>query len=56
MNKTVIRKQDSDQYDFIIEFAGVINPARFLNTYSGCNVVEEKYTDDVLVETIIHEL
>ena len=56
MNKTIIKKQDSDQYDFIIEFSGVINATRFLNTYSGCNVVEEKYADDVLVETIIHEL
>lgn len=56
MNKTILRKSDSEYYDYIIETTAEIDASLFLSTYKNCTVLEEKYIDDVLIETITHEL
>jgi len=56
MNKTILRKADSEWYDFIIETTDVIDASTFLATYKDCTVLEEKYVDGNLIETITHEL
>lgn len=56
MNKTILRKADREWYDFIIETSDEIDATRFLNTYQNAIVLEEKYIDGVLIETITHEL
>jgi len=56
MNKTILRKEDSEWYDFIIEHSKEIDASRFLATYKDCNVIEERYKDEILIETITHEL
>lgn len=56
MNKTILRKSDSEWYDFIIETTDVIDATLFLSTYENCIVLEEKYVDGILIETITHEL
>lgn len=56
MNKTILRKSDSEYYDFIIETTDLIDASAFLSTYKDCTVLEEKYLNDILIETITHEL
>jgi len=56
MNKTLIIKEGNDYYDYKIEYANPIDASRCLAEYKNCNVIEERYIDDVLIETIIHEL
>jgi len=56
MNKTLIIKQNNDYYDYKIEYVNEIDVTMCLSEYKNCNVIEEKYIDDVLIETIIHEL
>lgn len=56
MNKTILRKADSEYYDFIIETTDVINILPFLETYKDCVVIEERYIDNTLIKKITHEL
>jgi len=56
MNKTVLTKEGNNYSDFIIEHSKEIDASRFLATYKDCNVIEERYKDGVLIETIKHQL
>jgi phage-related protein len=56
MNKTLIIKEGNENYDYKIEFKYPIDVSECLKEYKDCNIIEERYIDDVLVETIIHKL
>jgi hypothetical protein len=56
MHKTLIIKEGNDHYDYKIEHQYPIDASMCLKEYKDCNIIEEKYLNDVLIETIIHEL
>lgn len=54
MNKIVLSKDNRIEWQIISEVE--INLTPYLETYKDCEIKEERYIDDILIDTIIHTL
>jgi len=54
MNKIVLSKDDKIEWEIISEEQ--ISLQSYFKLYKNCEIKEERYFDDVLIETIIHTL
>lgn len=54
MNKIVLSKDNRIEWEIISENEIDLTP--YLKTYKDCEIKEERYFDDVLIETKIHTL
>jgi hypothetical protein len=56
MNIVKIFKDDSEFESYKIEFEGEINSQWILDLHKDCELKEERYSNNILIETIIHQL
>lgn len=54
MNKIVLSKDNRIEWEIISEYE--INLTPYFETYKDCEIKEERYFDNILIDTIIHTL
>jgi len=52
MNKTVLKKDDRIEWQIISDDEIFVDS--YLKLYEYCEIIEEKYIDDLLTQTITH--